>query len=171
MIIDKGAFEACLAHLITCGRIRQEGVGLLSGPLDAPVRAAPGQLDNVTATYWTPLTNVAEFRRVRYEVDPETLLAAYNELEAEGLRPAVLVHSHLTGGAAPSPADVRYAVDPALLHMIVDLAGPRPHAALWQVLPEFWLSEERVMKIRYQVADLQKQGTSATDLTRGVSEG
>jgi proteasome lid subunit RPN8/RPN11 len=164
--IDRTACGAGRGHLITYGRIRQEGVGLLSGPLDAPVRAAPGQLDNVTATYWTPLANVAEFPRVRYEVDPETLLAAYNELEAEGLRPAVLVHSHLTGGAAPSSADVRYASDPALLNMIVDLEPQRPHAVLWRLTPG-----TDPLKIRYQVADLRKQESSATDLTRDVSGG
>lgn len=165
MIIDKTAFEACLAHLIACARISQEGLGLLAAPITAPAEAAPGLITNRSATWWVPLANVAEFPRVRYEADPGQLLAAYEDLEAEGLRPTVLVHSHLTGGALPSPHDVRYAADPSLLHLIVDLEPQRPHPVLWRLAVG-----EEPLKIRYRVADLRKQETSAEDLTRGVTE-
>lgn len=169
MIIDKTAFEECLAHLINEARLDMEGVGLLSGPITAPVARASGVLDNRTATRWTPLANTAEFPRFRYETDPGELLAAYGALETAGLRPGVIVHSHLTGGAAPSPSDVRYAADPAIMHMIVDLAAKRPYAVLWHLDPALPIAEQ--LKIRYQIADLRKQGTSAGDLTRGVTEG
>lgn len=169
MIIDKTAFEECLAHLISEARADREGVGLLSGPLDAPLASAPGVLSNQLVTWWTPLANVAEFPRFRYETDPDELLAAYNALERSGLRPGMIVHSHLIGGAVPSPNDVRYAADPAVLHMIVDMAARRPHAVLWQIDPEWPIKDQ--FKIRYQVADLRKQKTSAEDLTHGVTEG
>lgn len=165
MIIDRTALEACLQWLIAEARYRREGVGLLSGPLDAPVRAAGGLLDNVTVDEWSPLTNVAEFPRVRYEVDPAELVDAYNNLEDLGYRPYVLVHSHLRGGGTPSPNDVRMAGNPALLHMIVDLEPARPVPYLWRLAPN-----EEPLKIRYQIADLRQQAISPTDLTRGVSQ-
>lgn len=174
MIIDKTAFEECLAHLIAEARLDREGVGLLSARLDAPARRGPIQpnganlITNQTAEWWTPLANVAEFPRFRYEVDPDELLAAYNALEGAGMRPAVIVHSHLIGGAVPSVNDVRYAADPAVLHMVVDMAARRPHAVLWHLDPTLPVAEQ--MKIRYQVADLRQQRTSAEDLTRGVTE-
>jgi proteasome lid subunit RPN8/RPN11 len=167
MIIDAGALAACHAHLIGCARTGAEGVGLLSGPLAAPVRAAAGQLDNVTVDEWTPLSNVAEFARYRYEVDGDELVDAYNTLEGRGLRPYVMVHSHLRGGAGPSLNDVRYAANPALLHLIVDLAGPRPHSVLWRLDPSLPVAEQ--LKIRFRVADLREQSSHPTDLTHGVA--
>lgn len=168
MIIDKAAFEECLAHLISEARVDMEGVGLLSGPITAPTARASGVLDNRTATRWTPLANTAEFPRFRYETDPGELLAAYGALERAGLRPAVTVHSHLIGGAAPSANDVRYAADPSIMHMIVDMAARRPYAVLWRLDPGLPVTEQ--LKIRYQVADLRRQETSAEDLTRGVTD-
>jgi len=165
MIMGKAAFEAALQHMIRAARHGEEGVGILSGPLDAPVRLGAGYLANVTVDEWSPLTNVADFKRYRYEVDPQELLDAYNELEGLGYRPYVMVHSHLAGGAAPSITDRRYATDPGLLHMVVDLEPQRPHAVLWRITPE------DVTKVHYQVADLRKQENPATDLTRGVTEG
>lgn len=171
MIIGKAAFEACLAHLIDRARAGEEGVGLLAGPTHAPVAATRSVITNVAATRWESLTNVSEFPRLRYEVDPADLLAAYQGLEDEGLWPLVLVHSHLAGGAAPSLMDVRYATNPALLHMIVDLEPARPHAVLWDIRPGYPDAQRVCMKIRYQVTDLGKQESSATDLTRDVSGG
>lgn len=166
MIIDRLALETCLLHLAERAAANEEGVGVLSGRLDAPARAALGLIDNITVEEWAALTNVAEFRRHRYEVEPDELIDTYNELEGEGLRPYVLVHSHLRGGGTPSLTDVRMAADPALLHMIVDLEGTRPVPYLWRLAPNM-----PEVKIHFQVADLRKQGNQATDLTRGVSQG
>lgn len=166
MIIDTAALEACHAHLIRAGRAGAEGVGLLSGPLDAPARHAPGPLSNITVDEWSPLTNIAEFPRYRYEVDPVELVDAYNNLEGLGYRPYIMVHSHLRGGAGPSPNDVRYATNPALLHLIVDLDGKRPHSVLWRLDPGQPVDEQR--KVRFRLADLHEPESLATDLTRGV---
>lgn len=166
VLIDRAALEACLAHLIAEARQRREGVGLLSGRLDGPVRAGGGMLTNVHVEHWTALVNVAEFPQYRYEVDAEELIGAYNALEASGLRPYVQVHAHLRGGGAPSDNDIKLAGNPALLHMIVDLEGARPVPYLYRLTPG-----QPVEKIRFQVADLRLQAVSATDLTRGVSQG
>lgn len=170
VLIDRAALEACLAHLIAEARQRREGVGLLSGRLDAPVRAGDGVLSNVTVEHWTALVNVAEFPQYRYEVDDEVLVAVYNLLEGMDLRPYVQVHSHLRGGGAPSDNDIKMAGNPALLHMIVDLEGARPVPYLWRIDPS-GKHMQRAEKIRFQVADLRLQVFPSTDLTRGVSQG
>ena len=170
MIIDKSALELCLADLIRSARHGEEGVGLLSGPLGAPARAASGLLANVTVDEWSVLTNVAEFPRYRYEVDNAELIDAYNNLEQLGYCPYVQVHSHLRGGGAPSDNDVRMAGNPALLHMVVDLEGARPVPYLWRIDPS-GKHMQRAEKIRFQVADLRLQVFPSTDLTRDVSQG
>lgn len=170
MIIDKTAIEQAFAHLIERARQGEEGVGLLAEDTRRPVRYVHqatrdrSVMTNVAATRWVPLRNVAEFPRLRYEVDPAELLDAYQQLEDGHHVPVILVHSHLTGGGLPSPTDVRYATNPALLHMIVDLAGPRPAPYLWHLS-----TDGETAKIRFQVADLRQRGNSATDLTRGVT--
>lgn len=167
-LFARPAFEQALTHLIEQARAGVEGVGLLSAPLDGRVRlAAPAALTNLVIDRWTPLGNVAEFPRVRYEVDPSELLAAYNDLEADGYRPLVMVHAHLRGGAVPSPTDVRYATNPALLHLIVDLEATRPAPMLWRLHPD--RPSHQQAKIRFQVVDLHEQKNQATDLTRGVT--
>ncbi len=171
MIIGKAAMEQALAHLIDRARTGEEGVGLLSAPLDGRVRYAttnPAILTNLAVDRWTPLTNSSEFPRLRYEVNPGELLAAYDTLEADGHRPWVMVHSHLRTGAVPSGTDVRYATNPALLHLIVDLEGPRPRSVLWHLHPDRPLKGQE--KIRFQVVDLREQKNQATDLTRGVTD-
>jgi len=168
-LFARPAFEQALTHLIQQARAGVEGVGVLSASLLGDVRQAvtPAMLTNLVIDRWTPLGNVAEFPRVRYEVDPGELLAVYDELEADGYRPAVMVHSHLRTGAAPSATDVRYATNPALLHLIVDLEAPRPVPVLWRLRPDHALTEQE--KIRFQVVDLHEQKNQATDLTRGVT--
>lgn len=167
MIIDKAAYEQAMAHLIDRARAGEEGVGLLAGPSDAPARRAPGLLSNTWVDRWESLTNVSEFPRLRYQVDPDDLMAAYTGLEEAGYVPLILVHSHLTSGTVPSYTDIRYATNPALLHLIVDVSA-RPVGALWRILPGERPGEQTA-KIRYQVADLREQEPSPTDLTRGVT--
>lgn len=188
MIIDKATIEQAFEHLIERARQGEEGVGLLAEDVRRPVRyvhvsgrAGQGLVTNMAATRWAPLRNVAEFPRLRYEVDPAELLDAYQRLEDEHHAPVALVHSHLTGGGLPSSTDVRYATNPALLHMIVDLAGPRPVPYLWRITPNrpvpygeaapssAEIHNDPVQKIGFQVADLRKQEYPATDLTRGVT--
>lgn len=171
MIIGKAAMEEALAHLIERARADEEGVGLLSAPLDGRPQwsaANPAVLTNLAVTRWHALANVSEYPRLRYEVDPGELLAAYDALEADGHRPHIMVHSHLRTGVVPSATDVRYATNPGLLHLIVDLEGPRPVLALWRLHPGRALRDQE--KVRFQVVDLREQENQATDLTHGVTD-
>lgn len=172
MIVDKAAFEQMIEHLTECARDAHEGVGLLSATLDGQPRHTGGQglamITNVAVDRWTALANVSDYPRLRYEVDPAELIWAYEALEADGYRPAIMVHSHVTGGTLPSPTDIRYATNPALLHMIVDMAGSRPAVKLWQISPSAE-GAQQVQAVRLAVADLRKQENPPTDLTHGVT--
>lgn len=146
MIIDRAAYTAMIEHMREAAPL--EGVGLLAGPrFLGPPDLAPQVCDR-----WVLLRNVAEYPRLRYEVDPEEQLAAWHALDDDGRRPWIACHSHVTTGTAPSPMDVRYAVDPTLLHMIVSLMGPEPVATLWRLHPYARPGTEQM--ITYQVVDL-----------------
>jgi proteasome lid subunit RPN8/RPN11 len=175
VIIDRTAYEAMIEHMRQVAP--REGCGLLAGPRVPPegephaMRDAQGRA--VHAWYgvvdrWVPQDNVSEFPRARYEVAPEQTIADWNALDADGRRPWVFCHSHVTTSAAPSENDIRYAVDPSMLHMIVSLAGWEPRAVLWRLDPHV-APPNRVKRMRYEVVDLGFQAIPATDLTRGVS--
>lgn len=176
MIIDQAAYDAMIQHMREVAP--REGVGLLAGPAGEPRAVDPPVMvalngKNVHPPYgvvdrWVPLRNNSPFPGLRYEIDPQEQIAAYEALDAAGRWPWVQVHSHVRTSAAPSPTDIRYAVDPNLLHMIVSLAGTEPMAPLWRLNPNA-TGVDRCRRVRYQVVDLGFQGKPATDLTRDVT--
>lgn len=67
-----------------------------------------------------PAENVAPNRASRYEVDPQTLIDTLHELEAWGSELVGIYHSHPPGGQTiPSPTDVREAMYPGVVHIII----------------------------------------------------
>lgn len=151
MIIDRVAYDAMIEHMQEAAPL--EGVGLLAGPRDTSDHIPYELYSGVRhVDRWVPLHNVAEYPRLRYEVDPEEQLAAWHALDDDGRRPWIACHSHVTTGTVPSPMDVRYAVDPTLLHMIVSLTGPEPVATLWRLHPYARPGTEQM--ITYRVVDL-----------------
>jgi proteasome lid subunit RPN8/RPN11 len=70
------------------------------------------------------LENVAEHPRYRFEFDPETWLRHNTWLDAARLKPMAIWHSHIGTSAEPSEHDIRNAVDPNLLHLIVSVPMP-----------------------------------------------
>ena len=161
MIIDRAAYTAMIEHMREAAP--REGVGLLAGP-----RPAEGHQMSRRVDRWVPQVNVSEFPRARYEVDPTETLAAWRALDAEGRRPWIVCHSHTTTSAAPSPNDIRYAVDNTLLHMIVSVAGAEPVAVLWRLDPGR-PGMEGVSRVRYQVVDLGFHSQGTSDLTHRVT--
>lgn len=176
MIIDQTAYAAMIDHMRQAAP--REGVGLLAGPEGLPRGTAPPVMvarngKNVHWGYgvidrWVPQENVSEFPRARYEVDPAETLATWQALDDDGRRPWIVCHSHVTTSAAPSENDIRYAVDPTLLYLIVSLAGAEPVAALWRLDPTA-VGPDRCRRVRYQVVDLAFQANVPTDLTQGVT--
>jgi proteasome lid subunit RPN8/RPN11 len=64
---------------------------------------------------------------------PEEVLAALQDMAANGWRLGAIAHSHPRGAATPSPTDLREAFYPEALMVIVSLAEPRAHARAWWV--------------------------------------
>lgn len=177
MIIDRAAYDAMIKHMQEAAP--REGVGLLAGPEGAPRGVDPAVMvaangRNVHPHYgvvdrWVPLANSSEFPGLRYEVDDGELIAAWESLEGDRRRPWVVCHSHVRTSAAPSPTDIRYAVDRSLLHMVVSLAGLAPKAVLWHLDPNAPAARQAV-KIAYQVVDLGIHARESSELTRDVTE-
>ena len=75
------------------------------------------------------ITN-AEKSPYRYSMDGKELLAAYNEIEDDGLEIQVIYHSHTHSPAYPSNTDIRLATWPDAYYLLVSLmdkAKPPAH--------------------------------------------
>ena len=98
-----------------------EACGLLAGP--------PGT-DRATAFY--PCRNAAASSRV-YTIAPKDLLRIDREAQAAGLEVLGVMHSHTHTDAYPSPTDVRQAVDPAWLYVLVSLRHGEPALRAYRI--------------------------------------
>ena len=96
-----------------------EACGLLIGPMDAH-----GEPTGVVSEA-RPCRNADASART-YTVDPKDMLAAMRAAEARGHEIVGVWHSHTHTDAYPSPTDVRQAVDPAWLYVIVSLRDGVP---------------------------------------------
>jgi proteasome lid subunit RPN8/RPN11 len=96
-----------------------EACGLLVGPL-----GDDGQPTGVI-TEARPCRN-ADASAVTYTVDPRDMLGAMRAAEARGDEVVGVWHSHTHTEGYPSPTDVRQAVDPAWLYVIVSLRDEAP---------------------------------------------
>ena len=96
-----------------------EACGLLVGPL-----SAAGEPTGAVSEA-RPCRNADASART-YTVDSRDLLAAMRAAEARGDEIVGVWHSHTHTDAYPSPTDVRQAVDPAWLYVIVSLRDLAP---------------------------------------------
>jgi [CysO sulfur-carrier protein]-S-L-cysteine hydrolase len=69
-----------------------------------------------------------------YTVEPKDLLAAMRAAEARGHEIVGVWHSHTHTDAYPSPTDVRQAVDPAWLYVIVSLRDQAPVLRAYRIV-------------------------------------
>ncbi|HTL87394.1 MAG TPA: M67 family metallopeptidase [Acidimicrobiia bacterium] len=110
-----------------------EACGLLLGPMvdgEATGRVAEAR----------PCRNADASART-YTVDPKDMLAAMRAAEAMGVEIVGVWHSHTHTDAYPSPTDVRQAVDPAWLYVIVSLRDQAP------VLRAYRIRDERIAEV------------------------
>jgi [CysO sulfur-carrier protein]-S-L-cysteine hydrolase len=121
LVLPARLYDALLTHLLTAAPL--EGVGLL---------AIPEGDEGGTAVRFYPGTNGAA-SPTRYTMPPEEVLAAFQDMEANGWRLGAIVHSHPRGPATPSPTDLREAFYPEALMVIVSLAGPTPQPRAWWI--------------------------------------
>ena len=96
-----------------------EACGLLLGPL-----GGNGEPTGVVSEA-RPCRN-ADASAVTYTVDPRDMLGAMRAAEAAGHEIIGVWHSHTHTEGYPSPTDVRQAVDPAWMYVIVSLRDLAP---------------------------------------------
>ena len=89
-------------------RSPEEACGLLAGQLR-------GELYLATCVY--PTTNLLH-STTRYRIDPAEQLAAFKEMEAQGLEMVGIYHSHPLGPDGPSPTDIAEAYYPEAVYLI-----------------------------------------------------
>jgi proteasome lid subunit RPN8/RPN11 len=103
-----------------------EACGLLVGPLDDN-----GEPTGVISQA-RPCTN-ADASAITYTVDPRDMLGAMRAAEALGHEIVGVWHSHTHTEGYPSPTDVRQAVDPAWLYVIVSLRDHAPMLRAYRI--------------------------------------
>ncbi len=68
-----------------------------------------------------------------FTLDPREQFAAARAIRTAGLKTLAVYHSHPASPARPSAEDIRLALDPSVLHVIVSLAGAQPEAAAFRI--------------------------------------
>jgi len=103
-----------------------EACGVLVGPV-LPSGEPTGAVHEAR-----PCRNVDASART-YTVHPKDLLAAMRAAEARGDEIVGVWHSHTHTDAYPSPVDVRQAVDPTWLYVIVSLRDGAPSLRAFRI--------------------------------------
>jgi proteasome lid subunit RPN8/RPN11 len=86
----------------------EEACGLLSGQIEAGYYRVAAVI---------PATNELH-SPVRYRIDPHEQIAAFNQIDAQGLELVGIYHSHPAGPPDPSPTDIAEAFYPAAVYLI-----------------------------------------------------
>jgi proteasome lid subunit RPN8/RPN11 len=86
----------------------EEACGLLAGQL-------MGELYQTICVF--PTTNLLH-STTRYRIDPAEQLAAFNQMDLQGLEMVGIYHSHPNGPDSPSPTDIAEAYYPEAVHLI-----------------------------------------------------
>lgn len=99
--------------------------------------------ENETHAYMWELPNIAPDPGHRFMFDDDLWMEHCQDLDESGMRPVAIWHSHPGYPPEPSEHDIRYAVDPNLLHLIISVPVPGrrfaegvPHAKLWRINPD-----------------------------------
>lgn len=116
-------YDVVLAHCFD--GFPEEACGLLAGPYDAG--RPTGEVGEVY-----PCRNADASART-YTVEPRDLLRAMRDTEARGVELVGVWHSHTHTDAYPSPTDVRQAVDPAWVYVLVSLRHGEPALRAYRI--------------------------------------
>jgi proteasome lid subunit RPN8/RPN11 len=111
-----------------------EACGLLAGRLQPGTLVPDGRIDVVY-----PTVNADASART-YSVDSRDLIRSLRAAEAQGLELVGVFHSHTHTDAWPSPTDVRQAMEPTWLYVIVSLKDGDP------VLRSFRISDGKIQE-------------------------
>ena len=102
-----------------------EACGMLAGPMDA------GEPTGVVSAAH-PCRNADASART-YTVEPRDLLRAMRDADARGDDIVGVWHSHTHTDAYPSQTDVRQAVDPAWIYVLVSLRHGEPALRAYRI--------------------------------------
>lgn len=119
-------YRVIVAHCLD--GLPDEACGMLAGPL---LDGEP--TGEVTAVH--PCHNADASART-YTVEPRDLLRAMRDAQARGDDLVGVWHSHTHTDAYPSPTDVRQAVDPAWLYVLVSLRHGEPALRAYRIRDE-----------------------------------
>lgn len=115
--LSVGQYEQIVAHCLD--GLPDEACGLLAGPV-----ATDGQpTGEVVAVY--PAVNADASART-YTVDSRDLIRAMRDAEGRGFELVGVFHSHTHTDAYPSETDVRQAMEPSWLYVLVSLRAADP---------------------------------------------
>ena len=137
--LSLGQYRGIVAHCYD--GLPHEACGLLAGPVDA----AGDCVGDVSVIY--PCTNADESART-YTVDSRDLLRAMRDAESRGDELVGVWHSHTHTDAYPSDTDVRQAMEPGWVYVIVSLKHTDP------VLRAYRIREGRTEEVDVDVAGL-----------------
>ena len=119
-----------------------EACGLLAGPMDSSSAAGTGE---VTAAY--PCKNADQSART-YTVDSRDYLRAMRDAESRGDEIIGVWHSHTHTDAYPSDTDVRQAMEPNWIYVLVSLKQAEP------VLRAYRIRDGKTSEVDVDVAGL-----------------
>lgn len=137
--LDRSQFERIVGHCYA--GLPDEACGLLIGPVTGPftAREATGFVSEVF-----PAVNADASART-YTVDGRDYLRASRDADARGHEIIGVWHSHTHTDAYPSPTDVRQAVDPMWVYVIVSLRDEAP------MLRAYRIRDERITECRVEI--------------------
>jgi proteasome lid subunit RPN8/RPN11 len=146
--LTTGHFETVVAHCYH--GLPNEACGMLAGPLRDLEPTG-----EVTDVY--PCRNADESART-YRVDSHDLLRAMRDAEARGGDVVGVWHSHTHTDAYPSPTDVRQAVDPAWIYVIVSLKHDEA------VLRAYRIRDAKIEEVAVELIDVAESRPSWSGL-------
>ncbi len=124
LVLDVEQYRSVVAHCYD--GLPDEACGVLAGPL-TPAGEPTGV---VTEVY--PCVNADASART-YTVDSRDLLRAMRDAESRGDELIGVWHSHTHTDAYPSATDVRQAVDPAWIYVLVSLKRAEPSLRAYRI--------------------------------------
>jgi proteasome lid subunit RPN8/RPN11 len=135
--LTRDQYEVLVAHCLD--GLPDEACGLLSGPI-TPELEPTGEVLGVS-----PCVNADASART-YTVDSRDLLRAMRDAEAGGAELIGVWHSHTHTDAYPSDTDVRQAMEPGWIYVIVSLKHPEP------VLRAYRIRDGNIAEVDVEVA-------------------
>ena len=117
---------------------------------DAPIEACGyllGEEGSITTAL--PMTN-ADGREDHFTFDPKEQFDAYKKARSWGVRIIGAYHSHPATPARPSAEDIRLALHPELLYVIVSLAGNE------RTIKAFWIREGKAREEPLVIEDREE---------------